>query len=226
MRLHLIFFLLFTSSFLTGNEVVVRSPEGELIVLQIQSDDTFLGVVELMNSSVGGCGEYLLDFMSFSPKKLAKKEASPPFKDYSSKVTSSQKKDIKFIVNTLGMNSLVSISSLKSDLKKTGKRIESIHPLRFLGCVFTDEEMKASMQAMEGRSWVWSEFASGLINSLEVEASRDNLKWEFIIDFSTKVGVSTELLGPIIQKRQWDSFISTLIHNVPRSGNAGRYTGM
>lgn len=121
------------------------------------------------------------------------------------------------------MSSLVKITKSKSSLKKAGKRIDHIHPLKFLTCVLTDNQMKASFQAMQDRSWVWGEFFSGLKDSLEEEASRGNMKIEFIRDFSLQVSVSEDLIYPSISQKKWKQFISILINAIPKNPDADRY---
>lgn len=206
-----------------AEDVVVRSSNGEFFVFNIMPEDSFLGTINILQQSVGNNGEYVIDFMNSTPDKLQTKAKVEGFRDYNTPLTTEEKKDIKYIVNTLGMDSLVSITSSKSSIKKAGKRVDHVHPLRFLGYVFSDEEMKASMKAMEGRSWVWSEFSGGLKDSLEVESSRNNLKPEYVNDFASRVGINIEVISPSINQHSWDTFISTLISKVPRSTDTRRY---
>lgn len=205
-----------------AEDIVVRSSNGEMFVFNVMPEDSFFGTINLLQQSAGSNGEYLIDFMASPPKKLQVK-AKEVSKDYHAPLTPDEKKDIRYIVNTLGMDSLVNITSSKKSIEKAGKRVDHVHPLRFLGYIFSDEEMKASMKAMEGRSWVWSEFSGGLKNGLEVESKRNNLKPEFVNDFANRVKINVDIISPSISQHSWDTFISTLISKVPRSTDSSRY---
>lgn len=222
-RFYAMFFLSYAMS-LAAQEVVVRSPEGEPLILEVEQGDTFLGTIELLRSTFGTTGEFFLDFQGAIPTFIGKSVGkTTPFRDYHENLSSGKKEDIRYIVKTLGMGSLVKIAKESPALRKAGKRVEYVHPLLFLIHAFADEELKASMCAMHGRSWVWEEFFGGLRDSFECESHRDNLKPEFIIDFASKVGVSIDLITPSIHSRQWPQLLKILVDNIPRSKKSGRY---
>lgn len=221
-------FLAFAISFtsIAAQEIVVRSSLGEMHVIDIRTSESFLGTIELLQSSMGAGGDFFIDFMTRSVEKPISKNESTPFKDFKASLTKEEKKDIQYLVNTLGMNSLVSITNNKSSLKRAGKRIDHIHPLRFLLYIFSDEEMKASMKAMEGRSWVWSEFIDNLVNSFNIEVDRDNMKPEFLREFCKKVNIDMNLIQSAVEQRRWESFVSICIANVPRYTQTDRYNDL
>jgi hypothetical protein len=144
-------------------------------------------------------------------------------RDYYVPLTPENQKDIGYIVNTLGMASLGKIGKAKSSLKKAGDRIDHIHPLRFLMRIFTDEEMKVSIHAMQSRGWVWDEFYGGLKKSLEEESFRGNMRVEMIADFSIQVGLPFDMIYPVTAERHWKQLIDLLVQNIPRSTQKNRY---
>jgi len=156
------------------------------------------------------------------PKAGASKSAISYQKNYNALPTESEKKDIAYVVNTLGMASLIKIASETSKVEKAGKRIDNVHPLRFLECIFTDEQMKASMQAMRSRGWIWDKFSGGLKDALDTEYKKNNLA-QFINDFSSRVGINLQLIYPSVTTQQWSSFIDILITVIPRNSDANRY---
>jgi hypothetical protein len=146
-------------------------------------------------------------------------------RNYNTPVTAAEKAKIRYILTSLGYSSLLELGKLRSDLKKTGKEVDHIHPLRFLMTIFTDEELKASVHAIRGRAigWIWSEFSDGVTGSLKMEASRNNLKTEFIQDFAKAVNINVNLIQPLLQQGRWTEFVNTLIDKIPRQNNPGRY---
>lgn len=169
-----------------------------------------------------GHQEFVLDLRAVSDKDDKKKKPKKEWRKYHAKVTAKEKEDIAYIVNTLGMETLLTISNSESSIREAGKRVEHIHPLRFLIIVFTDEELKASFHAMDGRTWVWSDFIGGLTDNLDKEFLNNNLK-QFLQDFSNQVGVKHSLIKPVVENRQWLKFVDLLIENIPRNSDADRY---
>lgn len=212
------------AALLGGEEIVVRTPSGEPFVLDIQPNDNFLGTIEVLKSHLGASNEYILDFStSVDNNRKSSSSTDAIFRQYYAPVTSSEKADIRFIFTTLGHGSLLKIAKESSTLKKTGKRIDHLHPFRFLMCIFTDEEIKAGIHAARTRGWIWGECFAGIRDTLESEANCDNLKQEFINDFAGKVGVNADLISPLLANRQWSQFVDVLLEKIPRSANAGRY---
>jgi glycyl-tRNA synthetase beta subunit len=154
--------------------------------------------------------------------KKAVKSKEPP-RDYYAHVSTEEKADIAYIVRTLANTSLIKILNHKSSLESAGQRVEHLHPLRFLQVIFTDEELKACMLNLQGKSWVWSDFLEGITSSLTKEAAADNLKQEHIKDFAKRVNIDVKLINPPLKKRDWEKFVDILIENVPREGNPDRY---
>ena len=57
-------------------------------------------------------------------------KAVSEFRNFNQSPTVSEVKDIRYIVTSLANKSLATLLKQKSDLKKAGKRIDSIHPLK------------------------------------------------------------------------------------------------
>lgn len=213
----LAFALLLLSSFhLSGEQLMVYPSEGEPFIIEINPDDS---VNELL-SQIGHHTAHT-SFINIPPN-LAKSATNSP-RDYLQPVSTDEKQDIGFIVNTLGMSSVTKIAKNKSSLKNAGNRVNHVHPLRFLMTIFLDDRMKASMQALQKRSLMWDEFISGLKKSLIEESARDNMKVEFVQDFAITLKLSFEQVYPYIQQERWEQLVKALIQLIPRNEDANRY---
>ncbi|MCB1181278.1 MAG: hypothetical protein KDK55_04575 [Chlamydiia bacterium] len=144
-------------------------------------------------------------------------------RDYYAPLNSTERSDIHYIITSLANRSLASILFHKSELEAAGDRIDHVHPLRFLECVFTTEEYKVGIRNIRGRGWIWGDFIGGIKSSLGVEADIDNLTHEMIYDFATTVQIKPGLILPEIQNRNWDKFVDLLIMHIPRKGDGNRY---
>jgi len=152
------------------------------------------------------------------------KNSHEGYRKYQVPVTEKEKKDIHYILKSMAKKNLVSLWNHKKKLEGLGKRIDHIHPLRFLECVFLDEELKVYIYNIKNRgSWIWSEFIKGIKESLQEEADIGNMKDEFLIDFSQRISVDLNAFYAAVVAQKWEQFIKTLVNIVPRSGDPGRY---
>lgn len=232
---------------LIGREVEVRIPNGDNFVMNVSPDVTvlnFLGQIEEMMDPIDSTSNLMVEGekVSFVPKELfehqkfilefsfasvaadhpSAQKSATVIRDYSIPVTKDEKKNISYIVTTLANKSLVKILSLKSSLEKAGDKLQLVHPLRFLMCIFTDEELKVCVHNIMGRSWVWKDFMKSLNDSLEEENKKGNVT-DFVMDFSHKVGIDFGLIYPLAQERRWEDFVKMLSAYIPRQGNPDRY---
>lgn len=181
---------------------------------------------EIVIYTESGAGHYLnVDPQETLGDLLARlnNKSATLYRDYLLEVTPEEQAQIAFIVNTMGMGSLAKIAKQKSSLKKAGARVDHVHPLRFLQAIFLDGKMKASMQALYGRSWVWSEFLSGLEQSLDEEQAKNNMLPEYSQDFANSLNISFDTIYPMIQQSKWDTLIKFLLKSIPRNEDADRY---
>lgn len=215
MRILLSLLVLTTNLF--SYEMVVRTPQNDLEIIDIHPDQNFEDVLEQIQYQYGS-HELCLCMTAGKPEGENVK-----YRNYNAPLTSKEKSDIKYIVNTLGMEALTSIAKQKSSLKKAGDRIRHIHPLKFLTCVFTDQEMIVSITAMQSRGWVWGDFFDGIKESLNEERGRNNMKEEFVFDFAKKISIDASLIHSQVMHGKWDDFMNTLIKHVPRTGETDRY---
>lgn len=225
--------LLLCCSWLAADNVVVENQAGESYVFQVDEQDRFLDVVNSIQECLAQAGTPVAEVaawesfkMYFLPKRLSSEQISKrgraEARSYGVGVTSAQAGDIGYIVKTLANSSLPKIKSAESSLKKAGDRIDVVHPLQFLLCIFSNEELKVSLRNLQGRTWVWKDFLSGLTDTLAEENARGNIA-PYLSDFAQKLQVNVNELVPIVQGGRWERFVNRLIELVPRASGSDRY---
>ncbi len=156
--------------------------------------------------------------------ELLPKKTYIGYRSYENKTTQSEKDDMYFIMKSLATKSIPWLMKNKSKLSAAGNRIDSVHPLRFLETVFTEEELKVYLHNIRKRSgFTWSEYLNGIKGSLEDECLIGNLTNEMLLDFASNVNVDYSILEPLARQEKWEDLIKTLIVYVPREGDSGRY---
>lgn len=143
---------------------------------------------------------------------------------YDKKPTAQDVRDIRYIVENLADHSPVWIGLHVGALKGAGNRIESVHPIRFVEVIFTDESMKVGIRNLRARGGrYWSEFMDGLRRSFAEERARGNIQPCQVEALAEAVGIDPCVIMPAVMSGQWDNVLYLLIEYVPRKGNPNRW---
>lgn len=244
--------LLFSTSLpLQGKEINFKTLRGENILLDVQTEDTFFGVMEKLIDAFSPCEEcnfqliqgqllfetealqgapenggihLALSNQSFIPSIIAARYTPPGVRNYEAELTPAEQANIRTIIMTLATVPVATLIFYQGDLEKAGDLIDHVHPLKFLEYVFSNDELRANVGSIKPKgSWVWGEFINNLGDSLNQETDYQNMKDAFIYSFAAKVKVDPALIFPYIRQRQWERFVEILISKVPRAGNPTRY---
>lgn len=145
-------------------------------------------------------------------------------RNYHARVTKEEESDVRFLITTLADKSLVDIAILKDSIEAAGIRIDHLHPLRFLMTIFSDEKMKVGIRNIKGKGWgVWGQFTAGLKECLSTETRIGNMKYEYVQDFSKRFKLDVSKIYKIIRECNWDLLLETLIRDIPRNDDQGKY---
>lgn len=236
---------------LQAEELNVQTSDGNQITLDIHENDTFFDVMSRLSDLLpslmdDGCchlaqGQHFLFSKEHSNQNIryavnifnendvkiistSSRHMPIGVRNYHTSLTEAQRTDIRYIVTTLGNVPIPNLLFYKSSLEDAGDRIDSVHPLRFLEYVFTNEELKVGIRNVKAKgNWVYGDFLGGLSNSLNEESDYMNMTDEFITDFANNVQIDLASIYPIIKQRQWGLLIDTLISKIPRKGDTKRY---
>lgn len=144
-------------------------------------------------------------------------------RNYLLAVTADECEDIRYILKCLATRSWTDLLGSRGSLNRAGDRIDHVHPLRFIMCILSDEEMKGCVHSIRDRKQIWKSFFSGLEESLEEESQRNNMKFEFVEDFSINLGINSSSIIGYIEDRDWPELVDVLLVLLPRQGEPGRY---
>lgn len=236
----------------TSREIEVRTSSGESFLMDVTHEDSALNFLEqiqglisynspISNMVVEGKVLSLNDakdkgienpqkvFLEFSMADdvnanfAFRSIKGAKARSYNTPVSEKEKEIISYIVTTLANKPLHKIWGLKSTLESKGDKVDHVHPLRFLMCIYTDEELKVGMDNIMDRGWVWGDFMKGLSESLNDEMKNNNMEEGNIRDFANTVKINFDLINPLIQGKRWEDFVRTLSKYIPRQGNHNRY---
>lgn len=131
-------------------------------------------------------------------------------------VSSDQILVISEMIKTIGDTWLAALYFKKAELLEMGKKIEDVHPLKFLETILNDPGIKKSMLDIKGNSWKWDGFlkgdkeSPGFINKCQREDNLGNFE-PYIKDFCKAVKFNSKSVLLIFKTRDWEKLISFLV---------------
>jgi len=123
--------------------------------------------------------------------------------------TEDDKRKIYYIIHSLGNDSYLTLLMNIKKFRKVGDEVRHVHPLCFLGYVYTTFELKKDMKVVMGAYFIRNEFLKEVVPVLEREYSNNNI-YPFLADFSKEIHVSEDLIRPFVDKRNWEGLIKFL----------------
>lgn len=129
--------------------------------------------------------------------------------------TEKDKAKIYEIVTTVSRHTKLSLWPKSGHLNELGAQIGHVHPLKFLGTIFSHPELKACMPDIIDDYFKRSKFMAGLGTNLTKEADKGKLM-PYLQDFSTEVGHhphNTPIIQSHFESREWESLVRFLMNN-------------
>ncbi|OJU80493.1 MAG: hypothetical protein BGO10_06245 [Chlamydia sp. 32-24] len=221
-----------------SKEITLISQDGENYTLDVPSNEPFFTVIEKIGKNLEERDQealnelrnyndvsnlYQLDVLVKGPEVTAAAVKTGSPRNYYGPINEEDKKNLSFILNTLAKENLLKIAKKKSSLTSAGKKIAHLHPLKFLYIVFTDEELKSDINALQNKGWVWNDFKESIVESFAKEKKLGNLKEEYLVDFSSAVNVDPNLFMNSYVNGRWEEMLNSMIQNIPRNGQTDRY---
>lgn len=134
--------------------------------------------------------------------------STQPF--YSLALSKEDKDNIRFIISTMSKENLVQLAFSKGTLERKGKKIEHVHPLRFIGYILSQRELKQALKQVRKSSFKWDHFIAGFARRMKDENSHNNLH-AYIPGFAQQVGCREELVRRYIHHKDWEGLVKALL---------------
>lgn len=125
-------------------------------------------------------------------------------------LTHSEKETISYIVKNLAEKNVFELLFDKKKMEKKGESIEHVHPLRFIGYIFANNDLKRSIRKVRKSSYKWDGFMKGFTRRMKQEGSQDNL-FQYVPGFAKQVNANPDRVTHYIQKKDWDGLVRYLM---------------
>ncbi len=224
-----------------AEEILVRTPNGDCHQLQVTPQTTVADLHQHILSLMDEQERALLENPAFSEGEDGQEVMIDLFLDYSllqgqyphraavinrsyeAGLTDKNREDIAFVVNTLGYNNWIAILRKKGKLDATKTRLITVHPFRFLECIFADERLKVGARNIRKSGGpIWSGFMDGVIEGCGEESAKGNLN-QYIDQFAKSVKIDPVHIRDKVEAKNWYGLVEALIKYIPREGDTNRY---
>lgn len=128
--------------------------------------------------------------------------------DYYQEMTTQDKENLSFVINTLSSHSAPSLLFYKRDLEKRGMATDHLHVLRRLGYIFSNPTLAKETKAIG--SVPWKRFARDFGKSLARADERGEMPQEVIDDFANQIGANPKEIDPYFKKKEWVALMNYL----------------
>ncbi len=131
-------------------------------------------------------------------------------------LTTAEAKLIYELIDNLGKKSKAALLFNTGTMLKLGEDIQHIHPLRFLEVVFTNPDLKESMEKVLNDHFKWDGFLNGsfgqrgFADKMRHEFNRNNL-FPYVLGFSQAVKAHPDQIRTLFEKQEWDKLVIYLI---------------
>ena len=121
-----------------------------------------------------------------------------------------EKRIIRSIFTTMAEKNIIQLALEKRTMEKKGKKVTHVHPMRFIGYIFSNPELKSCMRKIVKSSFKWDAFVDGFSKRMKEEFANNNLH-RHIPGFCQEVGADPAQVARFIERKDWEGLARSLL---------------
>ncbi len=114
------------------------------------------------------------------------------------------------VIKTMGDKNVLQLLFEKKSLERKGRRINHVHPLRFVGYILATPKLKSSLREVKTSTFKWDHFIDGFAKRMKEEASYNNLT-PYLPGFVQYVGADLDEVKQYVQRKDWEGLVKSLL---------------
>lgn len=142
------------------------------------------------------------------PILLTASGGTEPF--YQLPLNEKEKRHIWTIITTMSEKNIFQLAFEKGSMEKRGNKINHVHPMRFLGYIFSEPELKSCVKNIKKSSFKWDAFVDGFARRMREEYSNNNVM-QYVPGFAQQVGSNPDKVKQYIQNKDWEGLVKSLL---------------
>ena len=186
----------------------------------LKSQTSFIAAFILCCTSLSGSPISSDQYVARAEKASHKPKHQRP---YWTSTSPEQSDSIRFIILTLGNESLLKIKKMEPELTRNAANFEKVHPLNVWRVIFSSSDTISALQNIKNRKLIWKKFMKGMGESLQEAQDMKDLKDEFIHDFSNKLSIQESESKRLLNSSNWIGFVDYLISEFNTVDGTDRY---
>jgi len=143
--------------------------------------------------------------------------ATPPEKTpsaidafYELPLSEHEKKLINELIRNMSEKSIWGLLFKKREMERLGKRVNHVHPMRFISFILADPRLKHYLKDVSTSSFKWDHFIDGLSKRLKEEAAHDNLT-PYIAGMAHQLKFDPKRLAAFIQDKDYEGMVKAIL---------------
>lgn len=124
--------------------------------------------------------------------------------------TAEDRQKISTILITMAENSVFQLLFERKFLERLGQEVHHVHPIRFLGTIFSDPHLVQCMFVIRTSGFKWGGFMDGITERLKGEIKAGNVNL-YIPGFAQELGLRAEDIQAYINQRDIEGLVLFLM---------------
>lgn len=126
-------------------------------------------------------------------------------------IKDSDKRIISSMIDTIANTNVFQLALKEREVQQKGDKINHVHPVRFLGTVFSDPKIKNDMIEIKRSYFKWNGFIGGFSKRMDEEFQRDNVL-RYVPGFAASLNIDPEQVKRYVQSQDWDGLVRFLMN--------------
>lgn len=131
--------------------------------------------------------------------------------------TQEDEKKIEDLISTMGIHGKIDLLlNHEKRLRKIGEDLRYLHPLKFIGFIFSHKNSKGELDLKKYMGAVFDDyfkrtnFVNDFAQTMDIYDLKNKLKI-YINDFAKEINVPSDKISPFINEKDWEGLIKFLI---------------
>jgi hypothetical protein len=129
---------------------------------------------------------------------------------YHLRLTHEDQKNIEKLIKKLADLNVFELLLKKKEMEKLGDKIQPVHPLRFIGYIYSCPDLKKRLSKIHDNYFKWKNFIGGFGDRMSLEFSRNNLT-SYLPGFSHFTGIPLQKVESYVQRKDWDGLVISMM---------------
>jgi hypothetical protein len=121
-----------------------------------------------------------------------------------------EKRLVHKLLKAMAEKSIWGLLFKKKEMEKLGKKVNLIHPMRFITHILSDHELRKYLQEVKKSSFKWDHFIDGFAKRMKEETSKNNV-YSHIDGMAYLLNVQQDIIMQYIQSKDYEGLVRSIL---------------